>query len=105
MTVLVPVVACGLIAAVAPLSRDDGLRRIAAYRIVPAETVGNDRAEDPPHIGIKAVACGQLERVLAFERVRRVVALKQIDRIVEEHADIGAARRDRSACRRLFRPM
>ena len=42
---------------------------------------------------------GQLEGVLALQRVGRVVALQRVLRVVEQHADIGAALRSMSRSR------
>ena len=86
-----PVVAVRLIAALAPALGDHGTRRIAADGVVPADRVGDDRAEDAAHVGVEAVATRQLERVLALQRVGRVVALEWVGGVVEQHADVGAA--------------
>jgi hypothetical protein len=58
---------------------------------VPAGGVGHDGAKNAAHVGVKAVAGRELERVLALQCVRRVVALEQVLRVVEQHADVGAA--------------
>jgi hypothetical protein len=60
-------------------------------RVVPAVGIRDDGTKYPAHVGIQAVAPGQLERVLALERIRRVVALERVLRVVEQHADIGAS--------------
>ena len=91
VAVLLPIVAISLIAASPPFRGDRRLGGVAAHRVMPARCVGHDRAEDAAHVRIEAVSFSELEGVLAFQRVRRVVALEQIERVVEQHAGIGAA--------------
>ncbi len=85
-----PIVAELLVASLAPFLRDDLLRRIATHGVVPADAILDHRTKHAPHIRIETIAARQLERVLAFERIGRVVALQQIVRVIEQHAHIGA---------------
>src|SRR3954463_8930708 len=66
MAVLGPVVAVFLIGLAAPLFRHLRLGGIAADGVVPTGGVLDDGAEDPSHVGIEAMAGGQLEGVLTL---------------------------------------
>ena len=92
VTVLVPVIAVRLIVAPTPLRRHMLRMRVTAHRFMPAQRILDDRGENAAHIRIQAVTPGQLEGVLAFQRVGGVVALQQVLRVVEKHAEVGVAR-------------
>ena len=82
---------------------------IAADGVVPAQVVLDDGGEDTAHVGIQAVAAGELEGVLALERVRQVEPFQQVLRVVHEHADVGVGRargkRHRAAATQAQRPV
>jgi hypothetical protein len=65
--VLVPVVTVGLVIACAPATGDLAGVDAAADRLVPAEAVIDDGAEDPPHVRVQAVAAAQPKGVLALQ--------------------------------------
>ena len=88
--VAVVVVARFLVVAGPPLARDNPRIAGSARRVVPADAVGRDRAEDPSHVRIEAVSRSQLESVLALQRVRQIEPLQRIGRVVEQHADVAA---------------
>ena len=58
---------------------------------MPANTVLDDRTEDPAHVRVQAITTGELEGMLALQGVRRIVTLQQILRIIKQHTDIGTA--------------
>ena len=91
VAVLQPEVAVVLIIALPPASTHFGLVTTAAHRIDPACAVLDDGAEDMAHVRVEAVTGGELEGVLALQGIRGVVALQQVQRVIKEHAQVGAA--------------
>ena len=92
MAILRPFIAALLIARAVPTARrTSALVGVAAYGVVPPHRVLDDRAENAAHVRVQAMALGELERMLTFERIRRVVTFEQVVGIVEQHADVGAA--------------
>ena len=73
------------------ISRDQRGVGAAADRVVPADGVAGDGAEDAAHVGVEDEAGGEARDVLRLERVRHVVALDRALEVVEERADVGAA--------------
>ena len=43
------------------------------------------------HVRVEAVTGGELEGVLALQGIRGVVALQQVQRVIKQHAQVGAA--------------
>lgn len=91
MPVLLPVILSALVIPCASTLRHVRCVAIAGYGFVPAHAVFDDRGKDPTHVRVQAVAPGKFEGVLALQGVRRIVALQQFLRVVEQHANVETA--------------
>ena len=100
ISVLRPFVAERLIALFTPPFGYQRSRRVSADGVMPTVGVPDDRAKNPAHVGIQAMALGQFERVLTLERVRRVIALERVLRVIEQHPRIRTALQVRQAQQR-----
>ncbi len=62
----------------------------AAYRVIPANSVGGDATENPPHIRMAGMSFGQVKGMLRFQGVRHIVAFEFFFLIKEKNSRVGA---------------
>ena len=87
-----PLIALLLISCFTPALFHIGLAQIAADGVMPANRVVDNRTEDAAHVRIEAMTLAELEGMLTLQCVRGVIAFQLVGRVIEQHADIQAAR-------------
>ena len=63
-------------------------RRVPRDRIMPAEAVFRDARKYAAVVAHEDVALREMRRVLGFQRVRHIVALRRVEQVVHEDGEI-----------------